>query len=91
MHEIEKCKTSFHIIEKWRTSFHFTVAWVYYADVARASPYRVNLIQRTYMTQIVMSSLFQHGVAMLFWCNSEIYYVLCQLGYTTQHQKGYLI
>ena len=38
-----------------------------------------------------MASLFQHDVAMLFWCNSEIYYVLCQLGYTTQHQKGYLI
>ena len=38
-----------------------------------------------------MSSLFQLDVAMLFWCNSEIYYVLCQLGYTTQYQKGYLI
>ena len=28
---------------------------------------------------IVMSLLFQHDVAMLFWCNSEIDYVLCQL------------
>ena len=52
MHEIEKSKTSFHIIEKCRTSFHFTVAWAYYADVAMASPHQVNLIQRTYMTQL---------------------------------------
>ena len=47
-----KCKTSFHIIEKCRTYFHFTVVWVYYADIAWASPHRVNLIQRTYMTQL---------------------------------------
>ena len=26
-----------------------------------------------------MSLLFQHDVVMLFWCNSEICYILCQL------------
>ena len=38
-----------------------------------------------------MSLLFQHDVAMLFWWNSEIYYVLCQLNtnraYLIEHVK----
>ena len=38
-----------------------------------------------------MSLLFQHDVAMLFLCNSEIYYVLCQLNtkraYLIEHVK----